>query len=441
MQTAAPEGSIAASEATQRLCEGYFEFRTLGPTMVKGLDTPLEVYEVVRAGPLRTHFQLSARRGLTRFVGREREMGAIAGTLEHARAGSGQVVAAVGEAGAGKSRLTYEFKATIPKGCKVLEAYSVSHGKASAWLPVIELLKSYFEIADEDDDGRRSAKVEAKARGLDPALAETLPYILSLLGIAGAGASLAMMDAGIRRRRTLEAVKRILIRESLKQPLAVIFEDLHWIDAETQELLDLLMDSLPGARILMLVNYRPEYHHKWGNRTCYTQVRLDPLAGQSADEMLHALLGGDASLHSLKRLIIEKTQGNPFFMEEIVRALVEQGVVVRNGATRLTIPLTEIRIPPTVHSILASRIDALPASEKDLLQTLAVIGKDFSLNLVRHINAGPDDRLEPMLKDLQTGEFIYEQPAFGGNGIYLQARANAGGGVQLHADRAPPALA
>ena len=368
---------------------------------------------MVRAGPLRTHFQLAARRGLTRFVGREREMAAMAGALEQARAGHGQIVAAVGEAGAGKSRLMYEFKATIPDGCKVLEAYSVSHGKASAWLPVLELLKSYFEIADEDDDSRRSEKVEAKVRGLDPALAETLPYILSLLGIAGAGASLAMMDAQIRRRRTLEAVKRIIIRESLKQPLVVIFEDLHWIDAETQELLDLLVDSVASARILMLVNYRPEYHHEWGNRTCYTQLRLDPLGGQSADEMLHALLGGDASLQSLKRLIIEKTQGNPFFMEEIVRALVEQGVLVRNGATRLTKPLTEIRIPPTVHGILASRIDALPASEKGLLQTLAVIGKDFPLNLVKQITASPDDRLEPMLKSLQAGEFIYEQPALG----------------------------
>src|ERR1700687_4484300 len=347
MQTAAPAGSIAASEATQRLCEGYFEFRALGATAVKGLNAPVEVYEVVGVGPLRTHFQLSARRGLTKFVGREREMAALAGALEQAGAGHGQIVAAVGEAGAGKSRLMYEFKTTIPDGCKVLEAYSVSHGKASAWLPVIELLKSYFEIADEDDDSRRSEKVEAKLRGLDPALAETLPYILSLLGIAGAGGSLAMMDAQVKRRRTLEAVKRIIMRESLKQPLVVIFEDLHW-------------DSVASARILMLVNYRPEYHHEWGNRACYTQLRLDPLGGQSADEMLLALLGGDASLQSLKRLIIAKTQGNPFFMEEIVRALVEQGVLVRNGATRLTKPLPEIHVPPTVHGILASRIDALP---------------------------------------------------------------------------------
>ena len=413
MQTAAPTGSIAASEATQRLCKGYFEFLALGPTAVKGLDAPVEVYEVVRAGPLHTHFQLAARRGLTKFVGREGELQQIKHALDLARSGQGQLIAVVAEAGTGKSRLFYEFKATLPAECKLLEAYSVSHGKASAWLPVIELLKGYFELADEDEDGRRSEKIEAKVRGLDSVLAETLPYVLSLLGIAGADASLAMMDARIRRRRTLEAIKRIIIFESLKQPLVVIFEDLHWIDAETQGLLDLLVDGVVSARILMLVNYRPEYHHEWGNRTCYKQLRLDPLGGQSADEMLHALLGSDASLPSLKRLIIDKTQGNPFFMEEIVRALVEQGVLVRNGATRLTKPLTEIYIPPTVHGILASRIDALPASEKDLLQTLAVIGKDFPLNLVRHITAKPDDQLEPMLKDLQAGEFIYEQPALG----------------------------
>src|SRR4029077_4429375 len=205
---------------------------------------------------------------------------------------------------------------------------------------------------------------------LDPALVETLPYILSLLGVPGASASLAMMDAQIRRRRMLEAVKRFIIRESLKQPLVVIFEDLHWIDAETQDLLDLLVDSVASARILMLVNYRPEYHHEWSNRACYTQFGLDLWGGRGADEMLLALVGGDTSLQSLKRLIIDKTQGNPFFMEEIVRALVEQGVLVRNGTTRLTKPLTEIRIPPTVQGILASRIDALPASEKGLLQTL-----------------------------------------------------------------------
>src|SRR6202043_1476243 len=172
--------SIAASEATQRLCEGYFEFNALGPTAVKGLSAPVEVYEVMRVGPLRTHFQLAARRGLTRFVGREREMAAMAGALERARAGHGQIVAAVGEAGAGKSRLMYEFKATIPDECKVLEAYSVSHGKASAWLPVLELLYDYFGIEDADDKAERRGKIEHRLSALDPALKDALPLLHTL---------------------------------------------------------------------------------------------------------------------------------------------------------------------------------------------------------------------------------------------------------------------
>src|SRR5229473_195090 len=302
MQTAAPAGSIAASEATQRLCEGYFEFRTLGPTAVKGMNASVEVYEVVRAGPLRTHFQLSARRGLTKFVGREREMAAMAGALEQARAGHGQIVAAVGEAGAGKSRLMYEFKATIPDECKVLEAYSVSHGRASAWLPVIELLRGYFDIQDADDPATRREKVRGALAALDPALSEVLPYLLGLLGIQKGADPLAQMDPQIRRRRTLEAIKRIIQRESLEHALVVIFEDLHWIDSETQALLDLLADSGAGARLLLLVNYRPEYRHEWSGRGHYLQLRLDPLGRENA-AMLAGLLGEGAELEPLKRPI------------------------------------------------------------------------------------------------------------------------------------------
>ena len=264
MQAAAQAGSIAASEATQRLCEGYFEFRALGPTVVKGLNAPVEVYEVMCAGPLRTHFQLAARRGLTRFVGREREMAAMAGALEQASAGHGQIVAAVGEAGAGKSRLVYEFKATIPDGCKVLEAYSVSHGKASVLLPVIELLWNYFEITSDDDERTRREKITGRVLALDRSLEDALPYLYALLGLTDENNPLGEIEPQTRNRRTLEAIKRILLRESLNQPLIVIFEDLHWIDDESQVFLNLLADSIGTARILMLVNYRPEYRHEWG---------------------------------------------------------------------------------------------------------------------------------------------------------------------------------
>jgi tetratricopeptide (TPR) repeat protein len=211
----------------------------------------------------------------------------------------------------------------------------------------------------------------------------------------------------------LEAIKRILARESLSQPLIVEFEDLHWIDSETQALLNLLVDGLATARILLLVNYRPEYHHQWGNKTYYTQLRLDPLGREGAQELLTALMGDDESTLPLKRLIIERTEGNPFFMEEMVQALFEQGVLARNGAVRLVKPLEQIRVPATVQAILASRIDRLSTAEKELLQTLAVLGREFSSRLIKRVARKSDDELERMLSELQLAEFIYEQPAVG----------------------------
>jgi predicted ATPase len=239
------------------------------------------------------------------------------------------------------------------------------------------------------------------------------PYLFSLLGIVEGDDPLAQMDGQIKKRRTLDAIKRIALRESLNQPLMVIFEDLHWIDEATQELLNLLADSIGTAKILLLVNYRPEYSHHWNSKTYYTQLRLDPLGRESAEEMLSALLGDGKDLLPLKRLIIERTQGAPFFMEEMVQTLFEDGVLVRNGATHLTMPLAELKIPPTVQGILAARIDRLPAAEKELLQTLGVLGREFPFALVRAVTRKSDDDLNQMLSDLQLAEFIYEQPTTG----------------------------
>ncbi|HZY60048.1 MAG TPA: adenylate/guanylate cyclase domain-containing protein, partial [Candidatus Binataceae bacterium] len=424
MQVVAPTGSIAISEATRKLVEGYFLLKALGPALVKGLAEPVNVYEVTGLGPLRTRLQRAAGRGLTRFVGREAELEQMRRALELARAGHGQIVAAIGDPGVGKSRLFFEFKAVAQSGCLVLEAYSVSHGKASAYLPVIDLLKSYFEIVNDDDERKRREKVAGKIVILDRTLEDTLPYLYSLLGISESDDPLAPLDPQTRRRRTLEAIKRILVRESLSQPLIVEFEDLHWIDSETQALLNLLVDGIATARIVLLINYRPEYHHQWGSKTYYTQLRLDPLGKESADEMLDALLGSGPPLPdqgegrgvgiaALKRLIIERTEGNPFFMEEMLQALFEQGVLARNGAAKLVKPLNEIRVPPTVQAILASRIDRLPAAEKELLQTLAVLGREFSTGLIKRAAGKSDDELERMLSELQLAEFIYEQPATG----------------------------
>ncbi len=332
---------------------------------------------------------------------------------EQAKAGRGQIVAAMAEAGVGKSRLMFEFKATGAAGWMVLEAFSVSHGKASSYFPVIDLLHSYFKIASQDDQRTRREKIAGRIAILDRELEGTIPYLYSLLGIADAPDPLAQMDPQTRRRGTLDAIKRIILRESLNQPLMIIFEDLHWIDEGTQALLNLLADSIGTAKILLLVNYRPEYSHQWNSKTYYTQLRLDPLGKESAGEMLTALLGDGKDLAPLKRLIIERTEGNPFFMEETVLVLFDDGALKRNGTVRLTKALNELKIPPTVQAILAARIDRLASDHKDLLQTLAIIGTEFKLELVRKVAAKPGPELEPMLSQLQLGEFIYEQPAVG----------------------------
>jgi class 3 adenylate cyclase/predicted ATPase len=413
MQTVAPIGSIAVSEASRKLCEGYFILKPLGATKVKGVSEPVNIYEVTGLGPLRTRLQRSAGRGLTKFVGRAREMDVLRQAAEHSKSGRGQIVAVMAEPGVGKSRLFFEFKATSQSGWAVLETYSISHGKASAYLPLTELLRNYFKIASEDDDRTRREKVAGKITVLDRSLEDTLPYLFALLGIVEGNDPLAQMNGEIKKRRTLEAVKRIVLRESLNQPLMVIFEDLHWIDDQTQELLNLLADSLGTARFLLLVNYRPEYSHQWYSKTNYTQLHLDPLGKESAQEMLAALLGDGEDLIPIKQLIVERTGGTPFFMEEIVQALFEDGVLQHNGTVKLARSMNVVKVPVTVQAILASRIDRLPTDDKDLLQTLAVIGREFTSSLLRRVVGGRDNDLNQMLSRLQMAEFIYEQPATG----------------------------
>jgi len=413
MQAVAPVGSIAVSDTTRRWCEGYFAFRAVGSTRLRGVQAPVEVHEVTGLGPLRTRLQRAAGRGFTKFVGRERELEALKHTAEQAKGGHGQIVAAMAEPGVGKSRLLFEYKAVSQSDWMVLEALSVSYGKASAYLPVIDLLRNYFDITTTDNERKRREKVAGKITMLERSLEDTLPYLFSLLGIVEGIDPLAQMDGRIKKRRTLEAIKRILLRESLNQPLLVIFEDLHWIDEQTQELLNLLADSIGTSKILLLVNYRPEYSHQWNSKTYYTQLRLDPLGPESAAEMLSMLVGDGVELDPLKRLISERTEGNPFFIEEMVQALFEDGVLVGNGVVKLAKSMNVVKVPATVQGVLAARIDRLSAEDKELLQTLAVLGQEFPLGLVKHVTFTSDDTLERGLSRLQAGEFIYEQPAAG----------------------------
>jgi class 3 adenylate cyclase/tetratricopeptide (TPR) repeat protein len=414
MEQLATPGSIRVSAATLRLVEGLVQVTALGPVPVKGLEEPVEVFELMGASDLRRRLQAAAARGLTPFVGRKQELNALHQALVRAQTGHGQVVALVGEAGVGKSRLVYEcVHSHRTQGWRVLESASVSYGKATPYFPVIDLLKHYCHVDDGDDVRTIRAKVTGQVLTLDESLQETIPALLALLDALPADSPFLTLDPPQRRQRTLEALKRVLLRESQAQPLLLVFEDLHWIDSETQALLDRLVEGLPTARLLLLVNYRPEYQHGWGGKTYYTQQRLDPLPPASVDEVLQALLGDDASLAPLKHLLIARTEGNPFFLEESVRTLVETGMLVGAlGAYRLAQALPTIQVPATVQAVLAARIDRLPPEEKRLLQTAAVIGTEVPLPLLEAIAELPADTLHRGLTHLQVAEFLYETRLF-----------------------------
>jgi tetratricopeptide (TPR) repeat protein len=414
MEQMAMPGSILMSPATLQLAEGYVQVKPLGPVNVKGLNEPIEVYEVTGAGVARTRLQAAANRGLTRFIGRDAETEQLRRGLEQAREGHGQVVAVVGEPGVGKSRLFYEFiHSHRTEGWLIIESGSVSYGKATPYLPVIDLLKAYFKIHDRDTQRNVREKVTGKLLTLDKALEPALPALLSLLDVVAEDQQWQSLDPLQRRHRTLEAVKRLLLRESQVQPLLLVFEDLHWIDSESQSFLDSLIDSLPTAPLLLLVNYRPEYQHGWGSKTYYHQLRIDPLAADSAQQLLEAVLGVDASLPPLKEVLIERTEGNPFFLEESVRTLIETKVLVgESGRYRFAGSLEIARVPATVHAMLAARIDRLGFEEKHLLQSAAVIGKDVPFVLLHAIADLSEEELRRDLGHLQAAEFLYETRLF-----------------------------
>src|SRR5215467_7645361 len=412
MEQLADPGAIVMTPDTLALAEGYIEVKSLGPVPVKGFAEPMEVYDVSGAGPARTRLQAAARRGLTRFVGRDAELEHLRRAQQLAHGGHGQVVAVVGEAGVGKSRLVYELiHSHRLQDWLVLDSASVSYGKATGYLPVIELLKNDFKLEDRDDHRQMREKLTGKLLTLDRSLERSLPALLALLDVPVQDASWRTLDPVARRQQTLDAVKRLLLREAREQALLLIFEDLHWIDRETQALLDSLVDSLGSARVLLLVNYRPEYQHTWGSKTHYSQVRLDALPAESAGELLETLLGEDPELRPLKLLLVKR--GNPLFLEETVRTLVEtKALAGEHGRYRLIQPVQAIRVPATVQAMLAARIDRLAPEDKRLLQVASVVGKDVPIGLLQAIVGPPDEALRRGLDHLQAADFVHETGLF-----------------------------
>lgn len=435
MQELSGVGTTLMTASTLRQVEGFIQVRSLGALQVKGVSQPVEAFKVVAATSARTRVQAAAVGGLTPLVGRRTEIEVFNKLVERAAAGTGQVLALVGEPGMGKSRLVHEFtRHQLRPGWLVLEGASVSYGKATPYFPLFEMLRHYFQIADGEVSEHIREQVVMHILELDNRLKDAIPPILSLLGVLPDETFTAAdghdwlnrlqdlnemikrfnaMDPQQRRRHTLDAVKRVVLRESQRQALLAVFEDLHWVDTETQEFLDSLTDSLPMARILVLVNYRPGYVHTWNDKTHYTQLRVDPLQPTTAQELLQHLLGPNKDLGPLKELLIQRTDGNPFFAEESVRSLVETEVLVgEKRAYRPGLKIHEIRIPSTVQNILADRIDRLPIEEKHLLQTAAVIGVIVPLPLLRAVAALTEDELQGCLAHLRAADFLYETKLF-----------------------------
>ena len=438
MQELATGGTILMTAATLREVEGFVQAKSVGAVQAKGVSRPFEAFEIVAATTARTRVQAAATRGLTPLVGRQTEIEVFSKLVEQAASGKGQILAMVGEPGMGKSRLVHEFaQHQLRPGWLVLEGASVSYGKATPYFPLVEMLRHYLQIVDGEGSDNIRAEVVTQILALDNMLKDAIPPILSLLGalpdenenitlatdehngrmhlkdIGEMTKHFLSMDPPQRRRHSLDAVKRVLIRESQRQPLLAVFEDLHWVDNETQAFLDSLMESLPMAHILVLVNYRPGYVHTWNDKTYYTQLRVDPLQPTSAEELLQHLLGSNQDLITLKRLLIHRTEGNPFFAEESVRSLVETGVLVgEKGAYRPGLRINEIRIPSTVQNVVADRIDRLPIEEKHLLQMAAVIGVIVPLPLLRAVSELTADDLQSYVSHLQAAEFLYETNLF-----------------------------
>jgi class 3 adenylate cyclase/tetratricopeptide (TPR) repeat protein len=410
LEQMAPPGAIFTTRATQKLTGTYIEVKSLGHLPVKGMSEPIQVYEVVGLGNLRSRFQATTALGLTPLVGRSSELQQLLRALELATNHHAQVVAIVGDPGVGKSRLCWEFThSQAAQNCLVLQSGTVSYGRATSFLLVTELLKTFFQILPGDDTRRTQEKVTAKMYSLDPSLEPFLSPLLWLLDIPVHDQRWEHMPSAQRRQCTLDAVWRLIARVAETQPLVLVLEDLQWIDPDSQALLDSVVARLATARILMLATYRPEYLHAWTNKTYYRHLPVDALEPAGAEELLRSLLGDHAALEPVRRLLIERTEGNPFFLEESTRTLVETGALVgEHGDYRPATALERIEIPATVKAVLAARIDRLAPEAKRLLQSASVLGKVFRLPLLRAIADEKEPLFRQVLAQLQAAEFIYE---------------------------------
>jgi class 3 adenylate cyclase len=421
MQALAPTGSIATTDQTRKLVEGYFALKALGPTKVKGVSEPVKVFEVTGVGPLRSRLEVARARGFSRFVGRTGEMEALDAALAQAQAGDGQVVGIVAEAGTGKSRLCFEFlERCRARGMTIQVGRAAAHGKNIPYLPMLEAFRNYFGITDADPDRAVREKIAGRLLLTDESLRELLPVVFEFFGVTDPQRPPPRgMDPEAKQRQLFAALRKEVREGTVASQVVTLIEDLHWMDAGSEAFLDQWVDAIAGSHGLLLVTFRPEYHAAWSSKSYYRQIPLAPLGTEAVRELLDDLLGADASIAGLAKAIYERTGGNPFFTEEVVQSLIESGALQgKRGSYRLVRPVEHLHVPPTVQALLAARIDRLGEREKQVLQTAAVIGKDFAEPILRRVvgetvrSALAEADLQAALRKLKDAEFIYEHALY-----------------------------
>jgi len=417
MEGLAEPGATYVTEETFKLTEGLFRFEAIGKKEVKGKEEPVNVYRVIAPSTRRTRFDVSAERGLTPFVGRERELELLLDGFERSKSGRGQAFSIMAEAGVGKSRLLYEFrKAVGNEDMTFLEGKCLSYSRGVAYHPVIDILKSNFDIQEGDGDSDIREKVRKGLKVLQVDESSTLPYFLELLSVKESGLDQIPMSPDAKKDRIIEALKRIVLKGSEIRPLTMAIEDLHWIDKSTEETLKYLLDSIPGARVLLIFTYRPEFVHTWGAKSFHSQVTLNRLSNRESLAMVNHLLSTEDIDRDLEELILEKTEGVPFFIEEFMKSLKELNIIERTDSRyRFARDIQDVTIPSTIQDVIMARVDSLPEGAKEVLQTGSVVEREFSYELIKRVRGLPEHELLSHLSVLKDSELLYER------GIYPQS--------------------
>jgi class 3 adenylate cyclase/predicted ATPase len=414
MEGLAEPGTTYTTEATFKVTENLFRFEALGKREVKGKKAAVNVYRVIASRTRRTRFDVNTERGLTPLAGRERELELLLDCFERSKVGRGQAISIISDAGLGKSRLLYEFrKAVASEELTFLEGRCLSYSSNVAYHPIIDILKSNFDIHEKDDDSdvRKKIKDSLKLYGTEePSI---MPFILELLSVKESGIDKISLSSEAIKNRIFEALIRIVLTGAEIRPLILAIEDLHWVDKTSEEFINNLLDSISGTRVLLIFTFRPESAHTWDRRSYHNQVNLNRLSDRESLLMASHLLGADELDIDLTDLILEKTEGVPFFIEEFIRSLKDMEIIeCKANRCRLTKDIQHLAIPSTIQDVIMARVDSLPVGAKEVLLTGSVIGREFDYNLIKSVTGLPENELLHHLSVLRDSEHIYEREIY-----------------------------